>query len=144
MEPTRAGRPVCASATLPDAAWQECFNLSQARLVAGRVAPAHDLLPRIKGLLGRSGLDPDQGLWLAPCRQVHTLFMRFAIDVVFLDRRLRVVKVCRRLGPWRLSPLCWRAASALEMPAGAAAAVREGDQLAFRPGAAPAAEGMTQ
>ncbi len=88
---------------------------------------------RTRGLLGRRGLEPGEGLWLRPCRQVHTMFMRFAIDAVFLDRELTVVGVCSPLAPWRLSPIFWRARSCLELAAGAAAWLQPGDALLVRP-----------
>lgn len=76
---------------------------------------------RARGLLGRDRLAPGQALWLAPCRSIHTVRMRFAIDVVFLDRRFRVVKVAAGLRPYRLTWGGWRAHGALEFAAGEAA-----------------------
>ncbi len=58
---------------------------------------------RRRGLLGRNGLDLSAALMLAPCPAVHTAFMRFAIDVVFVDREGRVRKIVRGLAPWRIS-----------------------------------------
>lgn len=83
---------------------------------------------RARGLLGRDGL---QGaLVLRPCRQVHTLGMRFAIDVAFCDRDGVVLRT-RTLRPWRISPVVWRAAFAVEGEAGAFERwrLREGDRL---------------
>ena len=56
---------------------------------------------RMRGLLGRSGLEQGEGLFLKPCGSVHTLFMRFPIDVVFLDRELSVLAVRPAVPPWR-------------------------------------------
>ncbi len=100
--------------------------------MAGRVRLASSLAARTRGLLGRPGLEPGQGLWLAPCKQVHTFFMSFSIDVVFLDAGQRVVGLCRDLAPWRLSPLFWRAASALELAAHGAAHLNPDDALLWR------------
>lgn len=111
----------------------EVRNRARPGLVAGRVQRADALGQRVKGLLGSRGLEPGQGLWLEPCRQVHTWFMHFAIDVVFLDRGFRVVGISRELAPWRLSPWRWSAASALELQAGAARDIAVGDILDFRP-----------
>ncbi|MBI5521370.1 MAG: DUF192 domain-containing protein [Desulfarculus sp.] len=111
----------------------EVHNLTRPGQVAGRARAAVSLGQRMRGLLGSRGLGPGQGLWISPCRQVHTFFMRFAIDVVFLDRGQRVVGVCRDLPPWRLSPWRWTAASALELGAGAARDIAVGDVLEFRP-----------
>jgi uncharacterized membrane protein (UPF0127 family) len=93
---------------------------------------------RNKGLLGREGLAPGEGLWIVPCESVHTFFMRFPIDLVYLDRNNMVKKVKSAVGPWRLSA-CLSAHSILELPAGT---IREtqtqrGDSLEFAPVATP-------
>jgi uncharacterized protein len=84
-------------------------------------------LRRARGLLGR----PARPLLLAPARSVHTFGMRCAIDVVFLDADLRVVKVVDRLRPWRMAS-ARRAVAVLELPAGTAS-VRPGDRYALTP-----------
>ncbi len=58
-----------------------------------------------------------EGLWILPCEAIHTFFMKFDIDVLFLDKKRRVVKAVRRLRPWRLAG-SWRGRSVLELPAG--------------------------
>jgi uncharacterized protein len=74
----------------------------------------------MRGLLGRDGLESGEGLLLKPCGSVHTFFMRFPIDVVFLDRELAVVAVSAEVAPWRTARA--RGAKAvLELPAGEAA-----------------------
>ena len=78
-------------------------------------------ITRARGLLGRSGLEPGRALWLAPCRSIHTVGMRFAIDVVFLDREFSVLALFENLGPFRLAWGGWRARGALEFGAGEAA-----------------------
>ena len=91
------------------------------------------MLGRAVGLLGRRGLAEGAGMWLHPCRGIHTLGMRFPIDVIFLDRRFVVVRVCPGLRPWRMVPFVWRARSVVELPAGAAEGVEVGDQLRLEP-----------
>ena len=83
-----------------------------------------------RGLLGRVGLAPGEGMLLDASPSVHMFFMRFPIDVVFLDRDRRVVAVKHCLRPWRVTG-ARRAVAALELPAGTAAAVgvEEGDVL---------------
>ena len=81
----------------------------------------------MRGLLGRSGLSSGEGLLLRPAGSVHTAFMRFAIDVVFLDRDLWVLKVASDLAPWRTAA-CRGARAALELPAG------EANRQGLRPG----------
>ena len=58
---------------------------------------------RLRGLLGRKGLDADEGVLLRPVGAIHTMFMRFPIDAVFLDREYAVVKVVENLRPWRFA-----------------------------------------
>jgi uncharacterized membrane protein (UPF0127 family) len=85
---------------------------------------------RMKGLLGRRALASGEGLLLKPASSVHTFFMRFAIDVVFLDRELRVVAVAPELRPWRVAGRRG-ARAALELRAGECErrGVRPGDLL---------------
>jgi uncharacterized membrane protein (UPF0127 family) len=85
---------------------------------------------RRTGLLKHDRLDPGQGLWIVPCESVHSFFMKFTIDLVYLDRDRKVRKVRHRMVPWRLSA-CLTAHSILELPAGAVAAsgTEKGDQL---------------
>lgn len=73
------------------------------------------------GLIGRKGLSPDEGLWLEPCNGIHTLFMRFAIDAVFLDRDGRVLRIVENLGPGRMCGPVRKARVVIEIAAGTAA-----------------------
>lgn len=94
---------------------------------------AGDFESRSRGLLGRSSLDPEEGLWIIPCPMIHTFFMKFAIDVLFLDSGLTVVRVMENLKPWRLSPWVFRASSVLELAGGALkGSVKLGDQVEFQ------------
>ncbi len=104
--------------------------------VAANVRVARTFWQRTRGLLGETGLAPGAALWIqgtaiVPCNSIHTFFMRFAIDVVFVDRQLRVKKVFRDLGPWRMTMPAEGAFSVFELPAGAlkSASVEVGDQL---------------
>jgi uncharacterized membrane protein (UPF0127 family) len=85
---------------------------------------------RAKGLLKRDGLDDGSGLWIVPCEAIHTFFMRFTIDVLYIDRKRRVRKAVKRLVPWRMS-MCLPAHSVLELPAGTIERTdtQKGDQL---------------
>jgi uncharacterized membrane protein (UPF0127 family) len=89
---------------------------------------------RRTGLLKHTRLDPGTGLWITPCESVHTFFMKFAIDLVYLDKERKVCKVRHAVGPWRLSA-CLTAHSILELPAGTAAesGTLPGDQLTLDP-----------
>jgi uncharacterized protein len=87
---------------------------------------------RMRGLLGRDGLEPGTGMLIDHAGSVHMFFMRFPIDVVFLARDRTVVGVKHRLAPWRVAG-ARHAVASLELPAGAAAAagVEKGDVLVF-------------
>jgi uncharacterized protein len=89
-------------------------------VVCERCLLAETPLARLRGLLGRSGLASGEGLLLRPAGSIHTAFMRFSIDAVFLDRADRVVKVAAALRPWRAAA-CRGARSVLELSAGEAA-----------------------
>ena len=103
-------------------------NATRQTVLAARLEMAGSHAARSRGLLGRAGLGEGEGLWIVPCESVHTFFMRFAIDLVYLDRKQRVRKVRHAVAPWRLSA-CLTAHSVLELPAGAARAsgTRRGD-----------------
>jgi uncharacterized protein len=88
------------------------------KAVATAVEVATTRRERRRGLLGRDFLDPAEGLILAPCAAIHTAFMRFPIDVVFLDRDGCAVRVVHRLKPWRIA-LSPRAHTVVELAAGA-------------------------
>jgi uncharacterized protein len=88
-------------------------------LVCDRCEVADTVPTRVRGLLGRDGMEPGEGLLIKPTNSVHMFFMRFAIDVVFLDRELVVKKIVEALAPWRMAG-CRGAKAALELPAGEA------------------------
>ena len=84
------------------------------------VEAADTFLKRLRGLMFRRRLDSGRGLLLAPCNSVHMLFMRFAIDVVYLDKDFRIKKIVRDLTPWLGLSFCFGAWGALELPSGEA------------------------
>lgn len=99
--------------------------------VADRCRLADNLLTRGIGLLNRSSLDRGEGLLIRPCSSVHCFFMRFPIDVAFLDAGGRVLKTYAPLKPWRASTIVRGARQTLELPAGALeeAGTTVGDRL---------------
>jgi len=101
--------------------------------VADHLMTAFDSASRRKGLLGRSSLPENSALFIAPSNGIHTFFMRFPIDVAFVARDGRVVKVCAALPAWRMA-LALRAYAVIELPAGALASsdTLPGDLLAIR------------
>ncbi len=101
------------------------INQTRGTVLCARLEEADGVAGKSRGLLGRSGLDADAGMLFEagrwePFMWMHMLFMRFPIDIVFLDRDGRVSKIDHNLKPWRLSSIVWRARMALELAAGAA------------------------
>jgi uncharacterized membrane protein (UPF0127 family) len=85
--------------------------------LANNVEVADKGAKRRTGLLGRGSLSSNEGLWILPCEAVHTVGMRFSIDLIYLDRKLCVKKVRSSIPPWRLSA-CLSAHSVLELAPG--------------------------
>ena len=101
---------------------------SDGAVVCRRCELAVNPWARLRGLLGRSGLDRDAGMLFRPAGSIHMFFMRFAIDAVFCDADLVVLKVERGLAPWKTA----RARGArvvIELAAGAADTIEPGDRL---------------
>ena len=107
------------------------LNTSKGSLLGRFVTVADTMLGRMVGLLDRTKLDPGEGMLIIPSQAVHTIAMRFPIDVLFLDRKWRVVHVQPALAPNRSTGLHWKARSVLELPVGVIATTQTevGDQL---------------
>ena len=107
-------------------------NQTRGRSLADRADIADTSAKRRTGLLKHERLEPGHGLWIVPCESVHTFFMKFAIDLVYVDKKNRVRKVRNAVPPWRLS-VCLAAHSILELPAGTAlqTGTQPGDELVF-------------
>jgi len=86
---------------------------------------------RMKGLLGRKQLSPDEGIYLCPCNSIHMFFMKFPIDVLFVDQSMRILRIDDSIRPWSLTPLVKGAHAAFELSAGKAreTGLSIGDQL---------------
>jgi len=115
-------------------------NVTRETVLASCLEVANHGSNRMKGLLGRDGLSPGEGLWIMPCEAIHTFGMRFAIDLVYLDRKKRIRKVKSSVPPWRMSA-CLTAHSVIELPSGTiqATQTRRGDRLEFSPATPSAA-----
>src|SRR5262249_14989284 len=110
-------------------------NRTRGATLASHVELADSPRARRRGLLKRDKLNPGQGLWIFPTQAIHTFGMRFPIDVVFIDRQLRVKRIYHRLAPFRLTSLVWSAQSVLELPSGSLAGTNTsvGDELQISP-----------
>lgn len=108
------------------------FNLTRNTELATSLEVAASGPKRNKGLLGRGGLAEGEGLWIVPCEAVHTFWMRFPIDLIYLDRQKRIRKLVSNVPPWRLSG-CLTAHSVCELPAGTIRKTKTelGDELQF-------------
>ncbi|MDA8213037.1 MAG: DUF192 domain-containing protein [Clostridia bacterium] len=106
-------------------------NLSNQAVLAADLEIADSFWRRFCGLMGRRGLGPGKGLVLKPCNSVHTWFMRFSIDVLFLDRNLQAVHIEKSLLPFRFSKIIRGAVMVVELPPGTLEATRTkvGDYL---------------
>jgi uncharacterized membrane protein (UPF0127 family) len=109
-------------------------NLTRGTVLATCLEVADSGPKRSKGLLGRKALAAGEGLWIIPCESVHTFFMQFSIDLVYLNRTNTVRKIRHSVPPWRLSA-CLTAHSILELPSGTIWDTRTqpGDTLEFAP-----------
>jgi uncharacterized membrane protein (UPF0127 family) len=104
------------------------ITTSDGKVVSDRCHLAESALVRMRGLLGRRGLEPGESMLFRPAGSIHMLFMRFAIDVIFCDEELVVLNVVAGLRPWRMA--AERGAKVvIELAEGAAAGVRPGDRL---------------
>lgn len=114
------------------------INQTRGTVLCARLEDAGGVGGKSRGLLGREGLESDAGMLFQagrwePFMWMHMMFMRFAIDIVFLDRQGTVLRINHNVRPWRFSSLVWRAKTALELAAGAAARSRTavGDRIEF-------------
>ena len=93
-------------------------NRTKGKILGDRIGRADTFLRRLVGLLGRPPLSEGEGLWIAPCRSVHSLGMRQTIDVLFLDATGKVIGVYPEFAPARCTRLFPGAKGALELPRG--------------------------
>lgn len=109
-------------------------NLTRGTSIGTGIDSAQTSAQRRTGLLKHRRLEEGAGLWIVPCEAVHTFFMKFAIDLIYLDRDHRVRDTVRALPPWRFS-MCLPAHSVLELPPGTIdrTNTRRGDQLLLEP-----------
>ena len=114
----------------------KAINQTRGVVLCARLEPAGGVAGKSRGLLGRERLDEDAGMLfeagrLEPFMWMHMFFMRFPIDIVFVDRCDRVIRISHGLRPWRVSALVWGARRALELAEGAArrTGTHVGDQI---------------
>lgn len=94
------------------------IDASQEIIIAKEVRDATTFWQRLLGLLGKKDLSVEQGLIIEPCKIVHTFFMKFALDIIFLNQRDRVVNIIENMPPNRISPFINEAQVVVELKAG--------------------------
>jgi uncharacterized membrane protein (UPF0127 family) len=109
-------------------------NVTRNTAIGNAIREANTFLARSRGLLGKDGLAPGEGLWICPCGSIHSLGMRFDIDALFLDRNLKVVGRYDRFRRNRISKVFWNARGVLELPAGTIerTGTEVGDEIQFK------------
>jgi hypothetical protein len=109
------------------------LNQTKNTALAQRAIVAETLFTRIKGLIGRKELSPGEAMVIKPCNSIHTLFMRFPIDVLFVDKDHKVIKAIPALAPFRVAPICFGSVLAVELPTGTitSTSTAPGDSLLF-------------
>jgi uncharacterized membrane protein (UPF0127 family) len=112
----------------------EVFNTTRGVVLVQDVEVAFDFWKRFKGLLGRRSFPVGAGLLLKPCNSVHSCFMAFPFDVLFLNEEMVIVHIIESMHPFRFSPIVREARSVLELPAGVARLTgsRVGDNVSLR------------
>ncbi len=107
-------------------------NITKNTVLAETAVKANTSEKRRTGLLKHESMPKGEALWIVPCEAVHSFWMKFAIDVIYLSKKKRVLKIRKNMVPWRISG-CLAAHSVLEVPAGMAEETRteRGDQLEF-------------
>lgn len=109
------------------------INVTKDTLLADEAKMANTSFTRLVGLLNRSSLKKGEALILAPSHCIHSFFMRFPIDVLFLDSQNRVIKTITPLKPWRLTSIYFKSVFTLELPSGVikSTSTQEGDTISI-------------
>jgi hypothetical protein len=94
------------------------INQTKNSILADEVTVADNFFTRLNGLLGKKYLQKGKALIIRPCNTVHTFFMRFSIDVIFIDKKYKVIKIISCLKPFSFSGVCWKAILVIEFPSG--------------------------
>lgn len=94
------------------------INTKNEKVIANEVLHAKSFSSRLKGLMFVEQINNGDGMLIEPCNSIHTFFMKFSLDVVFLDKQNKVVQIRRNMKPWRMTSLIYKAVKTLELPAG--------------------------
>jgi hypothetical protein len=120
------------------------LNTTRGTCVARHVEVADAYFKRAAGLMFRSVLPPEHALWIVPCAGIHSCFMRFPFDALFVDKNMKVLAIIKSMRPWRISRWVKGGHAVLELPAGSIALsqTEASDQLAWEEEVAGVQEGL--
>lgn len=103
------------------------------KVLSTDILMAESLISRLIGLMFKQRLEGADGLLIDPCRSIHTFFMRYSLDIVFINKDNKIVKIIRDMKPWRVTWIYFRASKTLELPAGNLPVdLKEGDSLEIK------------
>lgn len=94
------------------------YNSSKNIVIATQVKVAKNFFTRTIGLLSRKSLSKEEGLVIKPCSSIHTFFMKFAIDVLFINKKGQIIALYENVKPWKILPLHFTSSYVIELPAG--------------------------
>jgi hypothetical protein len=93
-------------------------NKNTGKVLADNIISANNPLKRLKGLLGKKYLKNKQALHIIPCNSIHSCFMRFRFDAIFINKKNQIVYIIEKMPSWRISKICFSAYSVIEFPEG--------------------------
>lgn len=103
------------------------------KILSKDILIAEAMMDRMIGLMFKKKMVGYEGLLISPCRSIHTFFMRYSLDIIFLNSDNKIIKIIRDMKPWRLTWFYFRAKKTLELPAGKfPVELKEGDQLVVK------------
>jgi uncharacterized protein len=108
---------------------QHQIQLTNGDVLVSHLKLANHFFSRLLGLMGTKSLADQHGLLITPCQQIHTHFMRYSVDIIFLDKEMVVLEKVVALKPWKFTRFIKQAKHVLEVPANAADKVNVGDRL---------------
>lgn len=94
------------------------INQRSNEIIGSQIVYANTYYKRFIGLIGKNELNSNEGLFLTPCNSIHMMFMKFPIDLIFLDRKNKIVHITENIKPWQISRIVFRGQSVLEVAAG--------------------------
>ncbi|MBE8221685.1 MAG: DUF192 domain-containing protein [Bdellovibrionales bacterium] len=105
------------------------INKNNSKTLSSKVHIAKNFSSRLKGLMFSNPLEGDHCLWISQCKSVHSCFMKFTLDILFVDKKLKVVKIITDFKPWRVTSICMKSDSVFEFSAGKLNNIKVGDHL---------------